>query len=41
MEAKFEDVSFATKAYTKIVKRIIDAGVRISASLTFVAPAMV
>ena len=28
MEAKFKDVEFAKKAYTKIVKRIIDAGVR-------------
>ena len=30
MEAKFKDVEFAKKAYTKIVKRIIDAGVRYS-----------
>ena len=30
MEAKFKDVEFARKAYTKIVKRIIDAGVRAS-----------
>jgi len=28
MEAKFKDVEFAKKAYTNIVKRIIDAGVR-------------
>jgi hypothetical protein len=27
MEAKFKDKDFASKAYTKIVKRIIDAGV--------------
>lgn len=32
MEAKFGDVGFAAKAYTKIVKRIIDAGVSIGAS---------
>jgi len=28
MEAKFKDVEFARKAYTKVVKRIVDAGVR-------------
>jgi guanine deaminase len=30
MEAKFKDPEFARKAYTKIVKRFIDAGVRSS-----------
>ena len=32
METNFKDVGFATKAYTKIVKRYINAGVRIDIS---------
>ena len=27
MEAKFKDVNFAAKAYSRVVKRVIDAGV--------------
>ena len=34
MEAKFEDLDFATKAYAKSVRRFIDAGVRTSSSLS-------
>lgn len=33
MEARFKDVEFARKAYTKVVKRFIDAGVRASPHL--------
>lgn len=38
MEAKFKDADFAAKAYARIVKRYIDAGVCISVFLLFLSP---
>ena len=37
MEARFEDVEFARKAYTSVIKRTIDYGVRPSFSGLFLA----
>jgi len=35
MEAKFKDVDFAIKAYSRVVKRVIDAGVRTDLAYPF------